>query len=66
VLGAQPNRAMGLYFMMSEPDIATALRWPWMSIGSDAGANEAPARSMRSGCLTRAPMPIFRASSRSM
>jgi N-acyl-D-amino-acid deacylase len=42
VLGAQPNRAMGLYFMMSEPDIATALRWPWMSIGSDAGANESP------------------------
>jgi N-acyl-D-amino-acid deacylase len=28
--------------MMSEPDIATALRWPWMSIGSDAGANESP------------------------
>jgi N-acyl-D-amino-acid deacylase len=42
VLGAQPNRAMGLFFMMSEPDIATALRWPWMSIGSDAGANEGP------------------------
>jgi N-acyl-D-amino-acid deacylase len=42
VLGAQPHRAMGLYFMMSEPDIATALRWPWMSIGSDAGANEGP------------------------
>jgi len=44
LLGAQPNRAMGLYFMMSEPDIATALRWPWMSIGSDAGANEAPGK----------------------
>lgn len=44
VLGAQPNRAMGLYFMMSEPDIATALRWPWMSIGSDAGANESPGK----------------------
>jgi N-acyl-D-amino-acid deacylase len=42
VLGAQPNRAMGLFFMMSEPDIATALRWPWMGIGSDAGANEGP------------------------
>lgn len=42
VLAAQPNRAMGLYFMMSEQDIATALRWPWMSIGSDAGANEGP------------------------
>lgn len=42
VLAAQPHRAMALYFMMSEPDIATALRWPWMSVGSDAGANEAP------------------------
>jgi N-acyl-D-amino-acid deacylase len=42
VLHAQPNRAMALYFMMSEPDIETALRWPWMSIGSDAGANDGP------------------------
>jgi N-acyl-D-amino-acid deacylase len=42
VLAAQPNRAMGLYFMMSEADIETALRWPWMSIGSDAGANAGP------------------------
>jgi N-acyl-D-amino-acid deacylase len=40
VLGAQPNRAMALYFMMNEADIETALRWPWMSIGSDAGAND--------------------------
>lgn len=40
VLQAQPKRAMALYFMMSESDIETALRWPWMSIGSDAGANE--------------------------
>jgi N-acyl-D-amino-acid deacylase len=40
VLRAQPNRAMALFFMMSEQDIETALRWPWMSIGSDAGANE--------------------------
>jgi N-acyl-D-amino-acid deacylase len=44
LLGAQPHRAMGLYFMMSEPDIETALRWPWMSIGSDAGANESPGK----------------------
>jgi N-acyl-D-amino-acid deacylase len=44
VLGAQPHRAMALYFMMSETDIATALRWPWMSIGSDSGANEAPGK----------------------
>jgi len=40
LLAAQPNRAMALYFMMSEPDIEAALRWPWMSIGSDAGAAE--------------------------
>jgi N-acyl-D-amino-acid deacylase len=40
VLAAQPKRPMALYFMMSESDIETALRWPWMSIGSDAGANE--------------------------
>ena len=44
LLGAQPHRAMGLFFMMSEPDIETALRWPWMSIGSDAGANESPGK----------------------
>jgi len=44
VIGAQPNRAMALFFMMSEEDIATALRWPWMSIGSDAGANEGPGK----------------------
>jgi N-acyl-D-amino-acid deacylase len=40
VLDAQPNRAMALFFMMSERDIETALRWPWMSIGSDAAAND--------------------------
>lgn len=40
LLRAQPHRAMALFFMMSEADIETALRWPWMSIGSDAGANE--------------------------
>ena len=42
LLAAQPNRAMALYFMMDEADIEMALRWPWMSIGSDAGANEKP------------------------
>ena len=43
VLHGQPDhRPMALYFMMSEPDIETALRWPWMSIGSDAGANDGP------------------------
>jgi N-acyl-D-amino-acid deacylase len=42
VLGASPKRAMALFFMMDEKDIETALRYPWMSIGSDAGAAEKP------------------------
>jgi len=40
VLAALPQRAMAFFFMMSEQDIETALRFPWMSIGSDAGASE--------------------------
>lgn len=36
------KRPMALYFMMSEPDIEMALKFPWMSIGSDAGAAEKP------------------------
>lgn len=32
------GRVMAIYHMMSEPDIETALRLPWTSIGSDAGA----------------------------
>ena len=32
------GRVMGIYHMMSEPDIEAALRFPWTSIGSDAGA----------------------------
>ncbi len=32
------GRVMAIYFMMTEPDIETALRFPWTSIGSDAGA----------------------------
>jgi N-acyl-D-amino-acid deacylase len=44
VLGSQPNRAMALYVMMSEDDIEAALRWPWMGIGSDAGANMEPGK----------------------
>ena len=41
LLGAAPkNRAMALFFMMSEGDIETALKSPWMGIGSDAGAAE--------------------------
>jgi N-acyl-D-amino-acid deacylase len=40
LLEAQPNRAMALFFMMNEQDIETALRAPWMSLGSDASASE--------------------------
>jgi N-acyl-D-aspartate/D-glutamate deacylase len=32
------DRVMAIYHMMGEPDIETALRFPWTSIGSDAGA----------------------------
>ncbi|HET7553581.1 MAG TPA: amidohydrolase family protein [Gemmatimonadaceae bacterium] len=32
------GRVMALYYMMGEPDIETALQFPWTSIGSDAGA----------------------------
>lgn len=40
VIEAQPNRAMALFFMMDEKDIETALRTPWVSLGSDASASE--------------------------
>ena len=36
------GRVMAIYHMMSEPDIETALRFPWTSIGSDAGAALTP------------------------
>src|SRR5215813_1715809 len=32
------GRVMAIYHMMSEQDIETALRFPWTSVGSDAGA----------------------------
>ena len=32
------GRVMAIYHMMSEPDVEMALRFPWTSIGSDAGA----------------------------
>jgi N-acyl-D-amino-acid deacylase len=40
LLEAAPKRAMALFFMMSENDIETALKAPWMAIGSDAAATE--------------------------
>ncbi|WP_206364199.1 amidohydrolase family protein [Sphingomonas sp. UV9] len=39
MVDALPKRAMALYFMMDERDIETALRRPWVSIGSDSGAS---------------------------
>ncbi|MGE0360321.1 MAG: amidohydrolase family protein [Vicinamibacterales bacterium] len=33
------GRVMAIYHMMSEPDVETALGFPWTSIGSDAGAS---------------------------
>ncbi|MEZ5346902.1 MAG: D-aminoacylase [Pyrinomonadaceae bacterium] len=36
------GRVMAIYHMMSEQDIATALKFPWTSIGSDAGASLKP------------------------
>jgi N-acyl-D-aspartate/D-glutamate deacylase len=36
------GRVMAIFHMMSEQDIETALRFPWTSIGSDAGAALAP------------------------
>lgn len=40
MLEAQPKRAMALYFMMDERDVEQALKQPWASVGSDAGATE--------------------------
>jgi N-acyl-D-amino-acid deacylase len=33
------GRVMAIYHMMTEPDVETALRFKWTSIGSDAGAS---------------------------
>jgi N-acyl-D-aspartate/D-glutamate deacylase len=38
IVAAGSGRVMAIYHMMGEPDIETALRFPWISIGSDAGA----------------------------
>jgi N-acyl-D-amino-acid deacylase len=38
LVAAGNGRVMAIYHMMGEPDIETALRFPWISIGSDAGA----------------------------
>ena len=33
------GRTGALYYMMSEPDIETAIKFPWVSLGSDAAAS---------------------------
>ena len=39
LVAAFPNRISALYFMMSEEDVKAALRYPWVSAGSDAGSS---------------------------
>jgi N-acyl-D-amino-acid deacylase len=43
------GRVMAIYHMMSEQDIETALRFPWTSIGSDAGAALAAGQADQTG-----------------
>jgi N-acyl-D-amino-acid deacylase len=42
VAQAQTGRVLAIYHMMSEQDIVTALKFPWTSIGSDAGTALTP------------------------
>jgi N-acyl-D-aspartate/D-glutamate deacylase len=42
LVAAGKGRVTAIYFMMSEQDIMTALKFPWTSIGSDAGASLNP------------------------
>ena len=39
-LGALPRRATALYYLMDERDIALAMKKPWVSVGTDASAND--------------------------
>jgi N-acyl-D-amino-acid deacylase len=43
------GRVMAIYHMMGEKDIETALRFPWTSIGSDAGAVETVGQTDQTG-----------------
>jgi N-acyl-D-amino-acid deacylase len=42
VAQAKTGRVLAIYHMMSESDIVTALKFPWTSIGSDAGTALTP------------------------
>lgn len=43
VLQGKDGRVSALYYMMSEDDIKTALKFPWTSLGSDGGTSLKPA-----------------------
>jgi N-acyl-D-aspartate/D-glutamate deacylase len=45
------GRVLALYYMMSEQDIVTALKFPWTGIGSDAGA------ALKSGAIDAVGLP---------
>jgi N-acyl-D-amino-acid deacylase len=40
IILASKSRSGAMYFMMSEPDIETAIRQPWVSFGSDAAVTD--------------------------
>lgn len=42
VLQGTEGRVSAIYFMMSEDDIKTALKFPWTSLGSDGGTSPTP------------------------
>jgi N-acyl-D-aspartate/D-glutamate deacylase len=42
LVAAGQGRVTAIYHMMSEQDVITALKFPWTSIGSDAGASVNP------------------------
>lgn len=43
VMQGKDGRVSALYYMMSEDDIKTALKFPWTSLGSDGGTSLKPA-----------------------
>jgi hypothetical protein len=55
------GRVMAIYHMMSEPDIRTALNFPWTSIGSDAGPRWWRGSRTDSACRIREAMAPSRA-----
>ena len=60
------GRVMAIYHMMGEQDIETALRFPWTSIGSDAGAVRAARRARSDGTAASAQLRQFPARHRAV